>query len=35
VIVPLPPEPTDAQLLAWTNDLLVAIFGAEVVAAAE
>ena len=33
VLVPLPPEPTDAQLIAWTTDLLVAIFGAEVVAA--
>ncbi len=29
VLVPLPPEPTDAQLIAWTNDLLVAIFGAD------
>jgi len=34
VLVPLPESPTDAQLVAWTNDLLVAIFGAEVVAAA-
>ena len=34
VLVPLPPEPTDAQLIAWTNDLLVAIFGADVPAAA-
>jgi transcription-repair coupling factor (superfamily II helicase) len=33
VLVPLPPEPTDAQLIAWTNDLLVAIFGADVPAA--
>jgi transcription-repair coupling factor (superfamily II helicase) len=29
VLVPLPPEPGDAQLIAWTHDLLVAIFGAE------
>jgi transcription-repair coupling factor (superfamily II helicase) len=28
VLVPLPPEPTDAALIAWANDLLVAIFGA-------
>ena len=28
VVVPLPAEPTDAALIAWTNDLLVAIFGA-------
>ena len=34
VLVPLPPEPTDAQLIAWTNDLLVAIFGADVAAVA-
>ncbi len=33
VLVPLPADPTDAQLIAWTDDLLVAIFGAEVVAA--
>jgi len=31
VLVPLPADPTDAQLVAWTNELLVAIFGAEVV----
>lgn len=30
VIVPLPPEPTDAQLIEWTTGLLVAIFGAVV-----
>ncbi|CAN5327281.1 transcription-repair coupling factor [soil metagenome] len=30
VIVPLPPEPTDAQLIDWTTGLLVAIFGAAV-----
>jgi hypothetical protein len=34
VVVPLPPEPTDAQLIEWTGNLLVAIFGAEVTAAA-
>ena len=34
VIVPLPSEPSDAQLIAWTDGLLVAIFGAAVVAAA-
>jgi transcription-repair coupling factor (superfamily II helicase) len=34
VVVPLPPEPTDAQLIEWTGNLLVAIFGAEVAAAA-
>ena len=33
VLVPLPADPTDAQLISWTDDLLVAIFGAEVVAA--
>jgi transcription-repair coupling factor (superfamily II helicase) len=32
VIVPLPPEPTDTQLIEWTTALLVSIFGAEVVA---
>jgi len=30
VIVPLPSEPTDAQLIEWTTQLLVAIFGATV-----
>jgi transcription-repair coupling factor (superfamily II helicase) len=35
VIVPLPPEPSDAQLIAWTSELLVAIFGAEVTAPVE
>ena len=35
VIVPLPPEPSDSQLIEWTNSLLVAIFGAAVVAGAE
>jgi transcription-repair coupling factor (superfamily II helicase) len=34
VLVPLPPEPSDTELVAWTHDLLVAIFGAEVVAPA-
>jgi len=34
VLVPLPPSPTDAELVAWTGDLLVSIFGAEVVAPA-
>ena len=33
VIVPLPSEPSDSQLIAWTDGLLVAIFGAEVGAA--
>jgi hypothetical protein len=33
VIVPLPPEPTDTQLIEWTTALLVSIFGAEVGAA--
>ncbi|MCU1577973.1 MAG: mfd [Rhodoglobus sp.] len=33
VIVPLPPEPTDTQLIEWTTALLVSIFGAGVVAA--
>jgi len=33
VIVPLPTDPTGAQLIAWANDLLVAIFGAEAVVA--
>jgi len=28
VIVPMPSEPTDAQLIAWAGELLVAIFGA-------
>ena len=32
VLVPLPPELTDTQLIAWTTDLLVTIFGAEVAA---
>ena len=35
VLVPLPPEPTDAQLIAWVDGLLVAIFGADVVVAPE
>jgi transcription-repair coupling factor (superfamily II helicase) len=30
VIVPLPPEPTDTQLIEWATQLLVSIFGAEV-----
>jgi transcription-repair coupling factor (superfamily II helicase) len=34
VSVPLPAEPTDAELIAWTSGLLVAIFGAEVAEAA-
>jgi transcription-repair coupling factor (superfamily II helicase) len=34
VLVPLPPSPSDAELIAWTDSLLVAIFGAEVVAPA-
>ncbi len=34
VIVPLPPEPTDAELIEWTGGLLGAIFGAEIVAEA-
>ena len=29
VVVPMPPEPTDAQLIEWTSNLLVAVFGAE------
>jgi len=29
VLVPLPPEPTDAQLIEWTGGLLAAIFGAQ------
>ena len=29
VLVPLPPEPTDTQLIEWASGLLVAIFGAE------
>jgi len=29
VTVPMPPSPTDSQLIAWTSDLLVTIFGAE------
>jgi len=33
VLVPLPPEPTDAALIAWVDGLLVAIFGAEVAVA--
>ncbi|MGV8897298.1 MAG: transcription-repair coupling factor [Rhodoglobus sp.] len=32
VLVPLPENPTDTQLISWTTDLLVAIFGAETVA---
>ena len=28
VLVPLPPESSDAGLIAWTTELLVAIFGA-------
>ena len=32
VLVPLPEQPTDTQLIAWTTGLLVAIFGAEVAA---
>ncbi|MDJ0335963.1 transcription-repair coupling factor [Salinibacterium sp. G-O1] len=32
VLVPLPDNPTDTQLISWTTDLLVAIFGAETVA---
>jgi transcription-repair coupling factor (superfamily II helicase) len=30
VIVPLPPQPTDTELIEWTSALLVAIFGAQV-----
>lgn len=29
VLVPLPPEPTDAQLIEWTGGLLTAIFGGQ------
>ncbi|MDF1479427.1 transcription-repair coupling factor [Leifsonia sp. H3M29-4] len=29
VLVPLPPESSDAHLIGWTHDLLVAIFGAQ------
>jgi transcription-repair coupling factor (superfamily II helicase) len=34
VLVPLPPSPSDAELVAWTDGLLVAIFGAAEVASA-
>jgi len=34
VLVPLPPEPTDTQLIEWASGLLVAIFGAETTPAA-
>jgi len=35
VIVPLPPEPTDAQLIEWAGGLLTAIFPAPVVSQAD
>ncbi|MEP6482481.1 MAG: transcription-repair coupling factor, partial [Rhodoglobus sp.] len=34
VLAPLPPEPSDSQLIEWTTGLLVAIFGASPDAAA-
>ncbi len=35
ITVPLPPSPSDADLIAWVTNLLSAVFGADVIAAGE